>query len=802
MKVRAALAKRAMARRLDMGSRVHLRVTGMECAACAGRIERKLSKLPGIVHASVNYATHEAQVQGASEGHVIVRAIESGGYGVARQQHTLRRKRNVRPLAEEQLNERLDAFEGLVEGFQTGEILTLEWVPQLVDEEVLQAAFPEFVPAETAASSSMEASSALRQRLIAGVLLTIPVMVLSMWGPDLQWAHVAQFVLATPVVWYAGRAFFAGAWQGVRHGSSNMNSLVALGVGSAWLYSTLATFAPGLFAAPPDVYFEAAAVIVTLVLFGRMLETRATARTNTAITELLALQVPTARVERNGHVEEVPVARVEVGDRVIVRPGDSIPVDGTVREGMSAVNESMLTGEPLPVEKRPGDTVTGGTVNASGALVVTATSVGEDTVLQQIVRLTREAQGRRAPVERLVDLVSGIFVPVVLVIALATFGLWMFADVTPRLAHALTAFVSVLIIACPCALGLATPTAVVATTGTAARKGVLFKGADVIERICGVQVVAMDKTGTLTMGIPSVSEIVTASGFSETDLLQYAASIEARSQHPVASAVVEAARDAGLPLLPVEEFEAHSGLGITASVDAQPVIIGSKAFLESRGFAVEALHSGDRLMASRGNTVIYVAIGRDVAGMMALQDPLRPTSNAAVDRLKRLGLEVVMLSGDQEAVAQAVAVKVGIEHVMAGILPAGKSEVVRALQSGGRIVAMVGDGINDAPALAEADVGLAMGSGTQVAVEAADATLMRADLHAVADAVALARRARRVMRQNLFFAFIYNVLSIPIAAGALYSVTGLLLSPMLASAAMTLSSLSVVLNSLRLRHFR
>ena len=790
-----------MAEALAKESSMHLRVTGMECAACAARIEQRLNKVSGIEHAAVNYATQEAQVRGSSNGTLVVRAIEEAGYGVARREQRLRLKRNVNRISDETLRERLNVFHGLVEGSQNGETLTLEWVPQLVDGLEITASFPEYARVETPAPSGDKAQPNLRLRLAVAVVLTIPVAGLAMWGPVARWTHLVQFILATPVVWYAGHSFFTGAWQALRHGSSNMNSLVALGVGSAWLYSTIAALAPGIFEASPSVYFEAAAVIVTLVLVGRMLEARATARTGAAIEELLALQAPTARVQRNGTVEDVPVEHVNIGDRVIIRPGEKVPVDGTVLEGVSAINESMLTGEPIPVDKRLGDEVTGGTVNTTGALVVKVARTGQDTVLQQIVRLTREAQGRKAPVQRLADRVSGIFVPAVLVIAIVTFGLWMFADVTPRMAHALTAFVSVLIIACPCALGLATPTAVVAASGAAAQKGVLFKGADAIERISTVTVVVVDKTGTLTLGTPSVTEIVSSSGFSKADILQHAASAEARSQHPLAGAVVEAARDAGLTLLPVTDFTAHSGLGITASVDGRSVTVGSGSFLETCGLAAGSVHDEGQVLAAQGDTVVYVAIGQEVVGILALRDPLRPTSGAAIGRLKQRGLEVVMLTGDQEAAANAVAKKAGIEHVMAGVLPAGKSHAVRALQAGGRVVAMVGDGINDAPALAEADVGLAIGSGTQVAVEAADATLMRADLLAAADAIELGRRTMWVIRQNLFLAFVYNVLAIPVAAGALYSVTGLLLSPMLASAAMALSSLSVVLNSLRLRHF-
>ncbi|MDX1545750.1 MAG: copper-translocating P-type ATPase, partial [Rhodothermales bacterium] len=643
---------------------------------------------------------------------------------------------------------------------------------------------------------------ALRRRFWIAAVLSLPVLVLSMAHgaldfPGMKWVLLA---LTTPVVVWAGEE--GGAWRAFRHHAADMNTLVALGVGAAYAYSLVATVAPGLFSAAgrtPDLYFEAAAVIVTLILMGRLLEARAKGRTSAAIEKLLDLQAETARVERGGAVVEVPVEDVRVGERVVVRPGERVPVDGRVVEGASAVDESMITGEPLPVDKHVGDAVVGGTVNRTGAFVAEVARIGGDTTLQQIVRLVREAQGRKAPIQRLADRVAGIFVPAVLLVAIATFVLWFDFGPEPRLTNALLTFVAVLIIACPCALGLATPTAIMVATGRAASHGILFKGGDAIERIRQVDLVVLDKTGTLTEGRPRLTDVVPLAGWSEDDLLRVAASAEARSEHPIAEAIVRAAEARGLPALRVERFTSRTGLGIEARVDGQDVVIGKPAFLAEQGHDPAAWAGTAARLAEEGKTAVLVAVAGRAAGALAVADAVRPTSRDAVAALHRLGMTVAMVTGDAEATARAVAREVGIDRVEAGVLPGDKAEIVRRYQAEGRVVAMVGDGINDAPALAAADVGVAIGTGTDVAIEASDVTLMRDDLGAVADAFRLSRRTLRTIKQNLFFAFVYNVVGIPVAAGLLYPFFGILLSPILASGAMALSSVSVVTNSLRLR---
>ena len=776
-------------------------VTGMECAACAARVERNLLRIPSVSLASVNYATGDTYVEcdrdiGPNE---IAKAVQSAGFDLIRHTTHLHLAMDQHLPPRRDLMARVSSFDGAITADATKTHLAVSWMEGLIDKKQALGLFPEFTEADQQRTDDKNENDLLRLRLAWSVGLTAIVFVLSMWGGrSFEW-HVLLFALATPVVWGAGWSFFVGAWNALRHGESNMNSLIALGVGSAWLYSSIATFVPGWFEQAPSVYFEAAAVIVTLVLVGRKLEANVTVRAGSAIKELLALQVPVARVRRAGFVEHIPIEDIRIGDEVIIPPGEKVPVDGQVLEGSSAVNESMLTGEPLPVDKTAGDEVTAGTVNTSGALVVQVLRIGEDTVLQQIVRLTREARVRKAPIQRLADKVSGIFVPVVLAIACLTFAIWMFSGVAAPWSKALTAFVSVLIISCPCALGLATPTAVVAATGVGARMGILFKGADVIERISQIKAVVLDKTGTVTEGKPVLDQVVLVNGYSTDQLLQFAASAESRSEHPLATAIVDAAQTRNLPLLPVSEFRQVSGMGIGAVVQGSAVHLGTVAHLRQSGIGVGVLTETRDNLSLPGHTVVAVAINREPAGLITISDPVRASSRTAVGRMQDLGIDVVMLTGDANESAEDIATQAGIKHVIARVLPEGKAQHIQQLQSRNSTVAMVGDGINDGPALAQADIGLAMGSGAQVAIEAADATLLRPDLNAAADAIKLGRIAMRTIKQNLFFAFFYNVVSIPIAAGALYGITGLLLNPMIASAAMALSSLSVVSNSLWLR---
>jgi P-type Cu+ transporter len=749
-------------------SRVDLPVVGMHCAACAVRIEGALGQAPGVSRAAVNFATGRATV----------------------------------------------------------EYDTASTAPAALRDVVRGAGYDAVLPqAGHHASGATDAEDAAREadyrrtrlKFVVAAVLTVPLAVLGMGGhliptlapllnfPGRAWVELA---LATPVLFWAGWEFFAGAWAAARHRAADMNTLVAVGTLSAFAYSLVATFAPewvalgtasghaGHGGEPAVVYYEVAAVIVTLILLGRLLEARARSRTGGAIRALMGLSPKTARVERDGVEVDVPLAEVGIGDVIRVRPGEKVPVDGEVLEGTSAVDESMLTGEPLPVMKKPGDAVIGATVNTTGSFRLTATKVGQDTVLQQIVRMVQEAQGSKAPIQKLADTVSGYFVPAVLCLAVLTFVVWF--NLTPaesRLTFALLTFVSVLIIACPCALGLATPTAVMVGTGRGAQAGILIKGGEPLEAAGRLTTVVLDKTGTVTEGKPVVTEVVPR-GLSEADLIRFAAAAEGQSEHPLARAVIAAAESRGLAVPQATAFEAVPGHGLVATVEGRTVLVGNARLLASRDVAFDAA-AVERTVAA-GQTTLLVAVDGVFAGLLAVADPVKATSKAAVERLHAMGLKVILLTGDNRGTAEAVARTVGIDSVLADVLPQGKAEEVTKLRAAGQVVAMVGDGINDAPALAAADVGIAMGTGTDVAIEAADITLVKGDLFGVASSIELSRATMRTIRQNLFFAFAYNVLGIPVAAGVLFPLTGWLLSPILASAAMALSSVSVVANALRL----
>jgi Cu+-exporting ATPase len=645
--------------------------------------------------------------------------------------------------------------------------------------------------------------------------LSIPLLAIAMGpmvGLDLHKVATAEvlswieFGLATPVVLLAGWPLLARGAKSLVTGHLNMFTLIAIGVIAAYGYSVIAVLAPGLFPGAfwehgrVRVYFEAAAVIITLVLLGQVLELRARAKTGSAIRELLSLAPPTARVICDGQETEVPLEHVHVGERIRVRPGEKVPVDGQVVEGKSSVDESMLTGEPIPVEKTPGDTVVGGTVNGTGMLVFEATKVGSDTVLARIVDLVGQAQRSRAPVQRLADAVSGYFVPAVVAVAVLTFALWAILGPEPRFVYALVNAVAVLIIACPCALGLATPMSIMVGVGRGASAGVLFKDAAAIETLRSINTLVVDKTGTLTEGKPQLTGLLPAEGFTEDSLLRLAAAVEHASEHPLAQAIVRGAESRGVALAAVEHFASTTGGGVAGEVDGELVTVGKPALLQERGIVVDASITSDVTQRQqRGETVVYVGVGKRFAGAIAVADPIRKSAREAVAQLQRLGIEVHMLTGDNEATAKAVARELGIQHVEAGVKPEDKHRRVEELRSQGRKVAMAGDGINDAPALAAADVGIAMGTGTDVAIESAGVTLLRGDLAALVRAVRLSHAVMNNIRQNLVFAFAYNLLGVPIAAGILYPFFGLLLSPMLASAAMSLSSVSVIANSLRLR---
>jgi Cu+-exporting ATPase len=742
---------------------LELPVTGMTCAACAARIEKNLKRAEGVREANVNFATNRATVTydpAKTDRAGLAEVIEDSGYGVP----AVPESGDAEPGAEEQ-----------------------DWEQRERDHEVAE----------------------LRRKLAVALACGIPVSAIGMSHASFPGSTWLQLALATPVMFYSGRSFITGAWNALRHRAADMNTLVALGTGAAYLFSVVATIAPGLVAAPgqrhgmPPVYFEAAAIIIALILLGRMLEARARARTGEAIRALMGLQARTARVIRGGREADVPVEQVAPGDLVLVRPGEKIPVDGVIRDGASAVDESMLTGESLPVEKAPGDTVFGATINRTGAFRFEATRVGKETALQQIVKLVQQAQGSKAPIQRLADVISGIFVPIVLCIAIATFVAWFdLAAPDVRLQQALVAFVSVLIIACPCALGLATPTAIMVGTGRGAATGILIKGGESLETAHRIDTVVLDKTGTVTNGKPEVTAVVPAAGFDENDLLRLAAAAERSSEHPLGEAIVTAANARGLDLPDHAAFESITGRGLRATVEGKEILVGNTRLMRERSVEVSALAPEMERLQSAGQTPMLVAVDGRQAGIIAVADTVKAHAREAVETIRSMGLRVVMLTGDNARTARAIADQVGIEEVHAEVLPDHKSEEVRKLQGSGRVVAMVGDGINDAPALAQADVGIAIGTGTDVAMAASDITLIRGDLRGVTAAIRLSRATMKTIRQNLFFAFIYNTLGIPIAAGVLYPVWHITLSPVIASAAMALSSVSVLTNSLRLRSFK
>jgi Cu+-exporting ATPase len=692
--------------------------------------------------------------------------------------------------------------------------------PEIVRDEpgscpVCGMALEPMAPAEEE-ESNPELDDMMR-RFRASLALTLPVFAIAMgemWTGNplagrasphtLAWI---QLVLGTPVVLWGGWPFLARGWASIRTGNLNMFTLIAVGSGAAWLYSTVATVAPRIFPASfrgadgeVAVYFEAAAVIVTLVLLGQVLELRARSRTGAAIRALLGLAPKTARrVHEDGSEEDVPLDLVQVGDRLLVRPGEKVPVDGVVLEGASAVDESMITGEPIPVKKGEGDAVTGATVNGNGSLLIRAERVGAETLLAQIVQMVADAQRSRAPIQRLADVVASWFVPAVIGAAVLTAFVWGLVGPEPRMAYALINAVAVLIIACPCALGLATPMSIMVATGKAATAGVLFRDAEAIELLREVDTIVVDKTGTLTEGRPKLVAVEPVVPFSEEQLLRLAGSLERASEHPLAQAVVAGARDRGVELVDVREFDSRTGRGVVGRVDGRSVAIGNQELLSELGADAGALASRAESMRAEAQTVMFVVVDGALAGLVAVADPVKESTPEAVAGLHREGLRVVMLTGDDRVTAEAVAKELGLDEVFADVLPDQKADAVRRLQEEGRVVAMAGDGVNDAPALARAHVGIAMGTGTDVAMESAGVTLVKGDLRGLLRARRLSRGTMRNIRQNLFFAFVYNALGVPIAAGVLYPVIGLLLSPMIAAAAMSLSSVSVIGNSLRLR---
>ena len=735
-------------------------VSGMSCAACSGKVQQSLEASPGVSGANVNLMTGTATVSydpAATSPERLVDVIRSTGYG-----------------AELPSSERTDE-----------DLLGIRDAERAAEIRELKGKFA-----------------------VSAVAAAI-VMLIGMWPASHAMSDTSrwlQLAATLPVVLWAGRHFYSRAWAAFRHHSADMNTLIAVGTGTAFAFSLVVTLAAGWLAArgvTPHVYYEAVVTIIALILLGNLLEARATSRTSDAVRKLAGLRPATARVVRGGEEREVPLADIRVGDELLVRPGETIPADGTVLDGTSNVDESMLTGEPLPVAKAPGASVVGATLNRNGALRIRVDRIGRDTVLSRIIRLVQQAQGSKAPIQRLADRISAIFVPLVISIAIATFVAWYDLGPDPAYLHALVAAVTVLIIACPCAMGLAVPTAVMVSTGRGAELGVLIKGGEALERSEAVDTVVFDKTGTLTQGRPEVAAITLADGaeLDESRLLALASAVERLSEHPLAEAVVAEADRRGLALPRAQAFKSQTGKGVLAIVDGRRVAAGNLSLMHDLRVSTDPLAGAAGAAAADGHTPVYVSVDGRLAGLIAIADPVKEGSRESVEALGRMGIESVMLTGDDRRTADSVARAVGIRRVVAQVLPDRKLEEIRAIQQGGHVVAMVGDGLNDAPALAQADVGIAMGSGTDVAMEAGAVTLMRGDPRGVVTALALARRTMRVIRQNLFWAFIYNIVGIPVAAGVLYPAFGLRLTPAMAAAAMAVSSLSVVANSLRLRTF-
>ena len=738
---------------------LRFRIEGMHCASCTGRVEKALMALPGVIQARVNLASEQAEVamiEGLVKPAEIAEAVKGAGY-------TARIEPGDEP--------------------------------------------------ESAVKRRAAETGRLKRRFGLALVLTLPIFVLEMGGhlypPLHHWVHdligmfalhLLLFALTSIVLFGPGWMFFRIGLPNLLKGHPDMNSLVAVGTGAAWAYSVVATFAPAVMPeGTANVYYEPAAVIVTLILLGRLLEARAKGRTGAAIERLLGLQARTARVERDGEVCELPIDEVRRGDRVRIRPGESIPVDGQVIEGQSRVDESMLTGEPDPVKRGPGDKVVGGTLNQTGRLVIEATDLGADAVLARIVSMVQKAQGARLPIQALVDRVTAVFVPVVMAIAVVTALIWLLLGPSPAMSFALVNAVAVLIIACPCAMGLATPTSIMVGTGRAADQGILFRGGEALQQLRSVQVVALDKTGTLTEGRPRVTDLVSYGDWPEDELLKLAAAAEADSEHPLGRAIVLAAEQRDLPSLETQSFDSAAGKGIVAEVGGHGIRIGTRHWLAEADIDIARSDQAAEALSARARTAVLVSIDGKLAGLIGVADPIRASTPAAIRALHAQGLSVAMISGDRRATAEAIARELGIDTVIAEVLPEGKVEAVEQLTQRHGKLAFVGDGINDAPALARAEVGIAIGSGTDVAIESADVVLMAADLAKVPEAIALSRATLRNIRQNLFWAFAYNSALIPVAAGALYPAFGLLLSPMLAAAAMAFSSLFVVANALRLK---
>ncbi len=807
----------------EKAERIDIPIVGMTCASCASTIQSGLSGLPGVDKASVNFATSRATVlYHPQKVNVkdLVKTVKQSGYTVGTASIELPIQGMNCASCVKAIEDALLQKNGITKASVNlaTEKARVEYIPSEINPgeiaKVIEGSGYKViqVPQEEKLEDVEEIlrekeNKKLKTKFLVGLILGLVIFFGSMphwfpWIPKFLNNFFVLWAVATPVQFWIGWQFYKGAWGAFRHRNANMDTLIAVGTSAAYLYSVAATLFPSFFESggiKPEVYFDTSAMIIVLILLGRLLEAKAKGQTSDAIKKLVGLQPKTARVQRDGKEMDIPIEEVLVGEKILVRPGEKIPVDGVVLEGKSAVDESMITGESLPVKKEQGDEVIGATFNKTGSFTFTATKVGKDTALAQIIKLVGEAQGSKAPIQRLADVIAGYFVPIVISIAIAVFVIWFNFGPDPALTFAFLNFVAVMIIACPCALGLATPTAVMVGTGKGAENGILIKGGESLETAHKLDTIVFDKTGTLTKGEPEVTDIVLAGSFSEEDILKYAASAEKASEHPLGEAIIKRALEQGIELESPKDFNAIEGHGLEANVDGKAVFIGNKKLMDNQQIRVDELEEKAETLAAEGKTPIYVSLDRKSAGLVAVADTLKENSILAVKKLESLGLNVIMLTGDNRKTAKAIALKAGIKNVIPEVLPEDKVREIKKLQSEGKKVAMVGDGINDAPALAQADIGIAIGSGTDVAIEASDITLIKGDLNGVVAAIELSKRTIRVIKQNLFWAFFYNTAGIPIAAGVLYPFFGILLNPIFASAAMAFSSVTVVSNSLRLK---
>jgi Cu+-exporting ATPase len=810
-------------------NRLDLPVSGMSCASCVARIEKGLLKIPGVTEAKVNFAAEKAVIEYDSsevKPSYLASKINELGYETKTQKAIMPILGMSCASCVDRVQTALNKVPGVIEAtvnFAT-EKASIEYIADLVKIKDLAKSIeaigytlvePEeeqYVDREKEARQTEFRH--LRQKFIIGIILVAPLFLLVHWEKlgltgflplTGKTNFILQLMLQTPVQFWVGWQFYKGAFAAARHRTSDMNTLIAVGTSAAYLYSVLATFWPGLFAAEglsPRVYYDTAGAIIVLILLGRLLEARAKGQTSEAIKKLIGLQAKTATVLVNGEEHEVPVDQVLIGDAVIVKPGEKIPVDGMVLEGHSSVDESMVTGESIPIEKTAGDEVVGATINKTGTFKFKATKVGKDTMLAQIIKMVEEAQGSKPPIARLVDVIASYFVPAVIGIAAITFFIWYFFGPVPALTYAVLNFVAVMIIACPCALGLATPTSIMVGTGKGAEHGVLIRGGEALETAHKLNAIVLDKTGTITKGEPAVTDVLTVEGYGAEEILGLAASAEKSSEHPLGEAILNKAREEDLVLKDTVSFNAIPGHGIEATIEGKNLLLGNTRLMNDRDIDLKNLPQQAEALSGEGKTPMWVAVDGKIAGIIAVADTLKENSKSAVAALRNLGLEVIMLTGDNKRTADAIANQIGIDRTLAEILPEGKTSEIKKLQAKNKKVAMVGDGINDAPALAQADVGLAIGTGTDVAMESSDITLISGDLTGVITAIALSKATIRNIKQNLFWAFAYNTILIPVAAGVLFPFFGILLNPIFAAAAMALSSVTVVSNALRLRRFK